>query len=312
MGKCPICSFEAELIPRDNDGPLKVSCKKCGIFILTKDAIKFYKGISSDKTNLPIQLSHWIRTHQGGEIIDIKFLREFPSNYKLPNPFEQANNLIYWLGSQLGDNYGSEIEIDTEILTSIIGSKSREDVEFVIKHLKGDNIIHNQSSMGYSSGGLTFKGWAKYDELNKPTSKTKIAFMAMKYNEPNLEDIFHNHIIKAVQQTGFEIDLLKDVLKAGLIDDQLRVQIRRAKFLIAELTHGNNGAYWEAGYADGLSKPVIYLCKKSVFDNPETKPHFDTNHLATVTWEKETIVEDMKNLKAIIRNTFHTEALMED
>ena len=38
--------------------------------------------------------------------------------------------------------------------------------------------------------------------------------------------------------------------------------IRDAKFVIADLTHDNNGAYWEAGYAEGLGKPVIYICEK--------------------------------------------------
>ena len=313
MGTCPICNFEAELIPLDNDGPLKVSCNKCGTFIFTKEAHHFYEAKIKEQTDLPSKLSHWIRTHQGDKItIDIIFLRKFPTDYKLPNPFEQANNLILWLGNNLGDNYGDEVELDVETLTSIIGSKTIGDVEFILKHLDDEGYIHAQPTMGTWSCGLSFKGWAKFDELNKPTSKTKVAFMAMKYNDPELDDIYQHHVKEAVKQTGFEIDLLKDVLKAGSIDDQLRVQIKRAKFLISELTHGNYGAYWEAGYADGLSKPVIYMCKKSVFDDPEKKPHFDTNHLATVTWEKETIVDDMKNLKGIIRNTFWTEAIMED
>lgn len=311
METCPICDFNATIHKMDNDGPLKILCGKCGEFILTKDALKFYND--NKQNNWQSKLSFWIRSHQGGKIeIDIRMLRNLPDRIKLPDLFEQTNNLILWIGKESDCEYNKEIELDDEKLQSIVGCLSIEGVDYILQHLKNEKIIGVESNQGLSTGWLTFKGWEKYSELNKPTSKTKIAFMAMKYNEPDLEDIFRNHIIKAVQQTGFEIDLLKDVLKAGLIDDQLRVQIRRAKFLVVDLTHGNNGAYWEAGYAEGLSKPVIYLCKKSVFDNPEMKPHFDTNHLATVTWEKGTIVEDMKNLNAIIRNTFPKEAIMKD
>ena len=72
--------------------------------------------------------------------------------------------------------------------------------------------------------------------------------------------------------------------RAGVIDNIMRIQIRDAKFVIADLTHDNNGAYWEAGYAEGLGKPVIYICEKKKFD--EKKTHFDTNHCTTVPWSR--------------------------
>ena len=50
---------------------------------------------------------------------------------------------------------------------------------------------------------------------------------------------------------------------------------------------GNQGAYWEAGYAEGLRKPVIYTCKKSVFETEGT--HFDTNHRVHVLWDAENL-----------------------
>jgi hypothetical protein len=53
--------------------------------------------------------------------------------------------------------------------------------------------------------------------------------------------------------------------------------------------------------AEGLGKPVIYLCKRSVFDDQKRRPHFDTNHHLTIPWEPETAVEDMVSLKATVR-----------
>lgn len=55
--------------------------------------------------------------------------------------------------------------------------------------------------------------------------------------------------------------------------------------LIADLTHGNRGAFWEAGYAEGLGKPVIYTCEASKFDE---QSHFDTKH------DPSAVVEDLK------------------
>jgi nucleoside 2-deoxyribosyltransferase len=58
------------------------------------------------------------------------------------------------------------------------------------------------------------------------------------------------------------------------ISTQLRVNIRRSRFLVCDLTHGNRGAYWESGFAEGLGKPAIYTCRKDVFeDSAELTAH---------------------------------------
>jgi nucleoside 2-deoxyribosyltransferase len=83
-------------------------------------------------------------------------------------------------------------------------------------------------------------------------------------------------------------------------------------FLIADLTDHNNGAYWEAGYAEGLGKPVIYTCRKDVFEDKENTTHFDTNHHLTVVWEHDKLDDAVKQLKATIRATLPENAKMED
>lgn len=92
---------------------------------------------------------------------------------------------------------------------------------------------------------------------------------------------------------------LDDEPRAGLIDDSLRLAIKRSRFLIADLTHANNGAYWEAGYAEGVGKPVIYTCEENAFANSGT--HFDTNHHQTVIWEADRPEDAARRLKATIR-----------
>lgn len=44
-------------------------------------------------------------------------------------------------------------------------------------------------------------------------------------------------------------------------------------------------AVLEAGFAEGLGRPVVYTCRKDIFDNSKTKPYFDTNHYLTVVWD---------------------------
>jgi len=112
-----------------------------------------------------------------------------------------------------------------------------------------------------------------------------------------------------VAEAGFHLsNPLLDMPKAGLIDDHLQLEIRLAHFLIVDLTGNNCGAYWEAGFAAGMDKKVIYTCEKSFFEEKGT--HFDTGHHQTVLWTENTLDEDTEKLKAIIRNTFPVEAKM--
>ena len=45
--------------------------------------------------------------------------------------------------------------------------------------------------------------------------------------------------------------------------------------------YAQNDAYFEEGYAMGLGKPVIHLCKKDI------KLHFDIAQKNTIMWETE-------------------------
>ena len=84
------------------------------------------------------------------------------------------------------------------------------------------------------------------------------------------------------------LDRIADITKANalyLINDfitpELLKYIKDSKFVVADLTHQNNGAYFEEGYAMGLGKPVIQLCKKDV------QLHFDIAQKNTIMWETE-------------------------
>jgi nucleoside 2-deoxyribosyltransferase len=136
--------------------------------------------------------------------------------------------------------------------------------------------------------------------------------MAMKYGDAQLDAVFSTCFKPAVEQTGFTLMRLDEEPRAGLIDDHLRLDIRRSRFLVADLSHANLGAYWEAGYAEGLGRPVIYTCRKDVFDDPKAKPHFDTNHHLTVVWDPSDLTAAAMGLKTTIRVTLPSEAKLDD
>ena len=83
---------------------------------------------------------------------------------------------------------------------------------------------------------------------------------------------------------------IDEVQHNELITPELLKHIRDSKFVVVDLTHQNNGAYFEEGYAMGLGKPVIQLCKR------ETQLHFDIAQKNTIMWTTEDdIPEQLQN-----------------
>ncbi len=129
----------------------------------------------------------------------------------------------------------------------------------------------------------------------------EIGFLAMQYGDAELEQMASKHMKPVVQSMGYSLQDMRDISQAGVIDNLLREALRNAKFVIADLSHGNNGAYWEAGFAEALEKPVIYTCERLQFESFKT--HFDTNHCTTVMWSSDDAEAFRRDLAGALRRS---------
>jgi hypothetical protein len=282
--------------------------------------------LGNDKRKIA-SLSHWIRaqheavikkaakeqTHRTLLILDEGLVNTI-IKHQPPNPAEQADNFLCWIGDNIQAG-GQYIEVHKPAILAIIGSIDDAEFYFIFGHLKEERLILSKSHVGGGNAiiadvTLEWRGWEYYRELKRGRIDSRKAFMAMQYDDRILDKIVEETFKPAVKQTSFELFRLVERPEAGLIDDRLRVEIQTSRFLIADLTHENAGAYWEAGYAEGLGRPVIYTCEKAKFD--EQKTHFDTNHHLTIPWDKEHPEEAAAKLKATIRATLPGEAKLTD
>ena len=151
--------------------------------------------------------------------------------------------------------------------------------------VKVENVIKTFGATAFIDVNLTLDGWEQYESEKRGKFEGNYGFIAMQFDDPELESFIENTVKPAVKEgIGYDLVDMRDVTQAGVIDNIMRVQIRDSAFVIADLTHDNHGAYWEAGYGEGLGKPVIYICEKEKFKKQRT--HFDTNHCTTVPWSK--------------------------
>ncbi len=307
--ECPICRSqlkEKQESPQGKDATF-YSCPLCGNFLLSGSLVATVPHLIEKNKDANIKLSHALRSMQKTDNnveLYTNTAKEIIKN-PLPSPKEQADLFIRWLAENT-EGPGETIWVEPSTHKSIIGAKSSDGFSLIIEHLFNSGLVIGDIAETFGNQGsadvtLSFDGWDYYEKLLQGRTNYRKAFMAMKFGDPTLEKVLNEIFKPCIKQAGFDLFKQDDVLIAGLIDDRMRVEIQSSDFLIADLTHDNHGAYWEAGYAEGLGKPVIYTCEKEKFNIQKT--HFDTNHHLTIVWDKESPQKAGEDLKATIRAT---------
>lgn len=318
MTACPLCRMALMREPRPDGDVVGYMCHNCGVFRLSGSA----RAILEKGGFAPVELariSYGLRRLGGNTMLTSHLLESLPTDVQLPAAGTLRDNLLLHMGSEL-TGPGENMELWAPALRAWIGALSSTSVRWVIDQALSAQLVEGtpvrplagDNEFRLLGATLTISGWARVDELRRSASGSRKGFIAMKFGDPQLDAVFREHFKPAVQQAGFDLTRLDDEPRAGLIDDRLRLEIRTSRFLIADLTHANSGAYWEAGFAEGLGRPVIYTCRKDVFDDPKTKPHFDANHYLTVVWDPADPAKATEQLKTVIRVTLPTEACLVD
>jgi predicted RNA-binding Zn-ribbon protein involved in translation (DUF1610 family) len=318
---CPICNEKLSTDAKGN--PHKdakdFDCPNCGNFSLSGSLVTQMHNSPYDERGRAV-LSHAIRKadrDSGRPLFTTYFAGDVVKQNYLPGIEEQIENLILYVGDSVPEA-GATTALGASTTRAVLGCMRENASGWIIKQAFDAGLVQGNAHRSYSTefslldATLSLSGWREYSKLLSSGTRSKRAFMAMKFGDAELDRVFFDYFKPACDLAGFELLKLDEQPRAGLIDDRLRVDIKRSRFLVADLSHANNGAYWEAGYAEGLGRPVIYTCPKDVFDDVNTRPHFDTNHHLTITWDPTNPVDAARQLTAVIRVTLPGEAKLSD
>ncbi len=331
--KCPVCNLylKEESAPKlfDDFGQgYGINCYRCGKYLITFEAAEDITSHFKTEKKRSL-LSNWIYNQNGHARIKQENFIEL-INIKKPSVGERAINLFIYITniapefyqtincgnlnnqlSLLKVNYETAVKIDDKIarqfipFLSISWSDNQTDVEFLIK----EYLVKQKKYMELTSGfsiRVTPQGWMFLDDYYKGSGKSDIVFIAMKFND-KLIDYSRKWFETAILGAGYNPKAMYEYKHTHLIDNEMKALIRRSKFIIVDLTENSRGAYYEAGFAHGLGKRVIFLCEKSFFENKSNKldiktsgVHFDTNHYTFIRWEWKKGEQLKKELKDFI------------
>ena len=160
-------------------------------------------------------------------------------------------------------------------------------VEDIVTNL----CIHNHNTFSIT---LTVKAFEEIEKFNIQQSNNKNVFVAMKFGDETIP--LRDKIKEGLE--GYNVRIMDEIEHNHQIVPEMLYEIQNSRFVIAELSHHNNGAYYEAGFAYGCGKEVIHLCCRK-----ELKEglHFDVAQINTIVYDD--ISEIPQKLKRRIQAT---------
>lgn len=215
-----------------------------------------------------------------------EFLRRWPVTVS-----EKLNRILRNLGKGT-DSIGTPCHLGERSFSgdkwfSILFSESKPEAEFYLAALEERGFIRDvPEKKGVT---VTPTGWAHIDDLQRDSSSHRHpAFVAMWFGgETQVEsaaymnELYELQIRTAIEGAGYKVDRVDLVAHNDFIMDKIMGMIRVAPFVVADFTGNRGGVYFEAGFARGLSIPVIHTCRKSHFD----QAHFDIRQVNTIVWD---------------------------
>lgn len=309
---CPVCRGSYSDLGK-GDLYFVIICKRCGDFAVHDDVW--------DPGMLPLQskvaqaaLAHALRRREDfpplpdaprKPFVTPDALKAFlKSGAQLPLPTQQVRNLISHIGTRSRET-GASVVIRSNDYT-VIGTAGSKAMFALLDEIGRRGLVRASTTIDEAEVQLTLTGWEAWEGLASTSSRADYGVIVMPFGNPTLTAFVDNAVRPAAAEVGYKLHRIDDpvIAKAGVIDNIMRQTIRDAAFVVADLTHGNNGAYWEAGFAEGLGKPVIYLCEAATWST--TKTHFDTNHCTTVIWDLADLSQFHRSFVATLRNSLAT------
>jgi hypothetical protein len=185
--------------------------------------------------------------------------------------------------SKMIDFPSDKIEIN-ERARWLIFAHDHDSEEYMLRQLMDSGFIKHAGSRSGGNYMIHFvtiesKGWERLRELREDATQSDQVFVAMWF-DAEVQTLFDDAIVPAVSQAGFRplrIDLKEHNNK---ICDEIIAEIRRSRFVVADFTGSRGGVYYEAGFAHGLGKQVIWTVREDHLSGV----HFDTRQYNHITY----------------------------
>ena len=208
---------------------------------------------------------------------------------------ERADRLLRFISAQ-AKTVADSVSVDHDRHPTYAWSESVDwlEIRYLFNYLKDIGWIQGHTRHDGFDCVVTVDGHTRIAQQAANLDSSQ-AFVAMWFDD-TMTNAYDQGIKPAIENAGYNSLRIDQKEHANKIDDEIIAEIRRSRFLVADFTQGSDGArggvYYEAGFAHGLDRTVIFTCRQ---DAVETL-HFDTNHYNHIVWtEPEELRDKLQN-----------------
>jgi hypothetical protein len=159
----------------------------------------------------------------------------------------------------------------------VVDAEPGEELLYHIQSLVDRNLLEERARYDMV---ITPHGWEHIEKLRNPISGNRSdIFVAMSFAE-ELRDAWEDGIKPGVIAAGYQPKRVDSDAHNDKIDDRIIAGIRASYATIVDVTTQNAGAYFEAGFALGLGRPVVWTVRHDDIG----RLHFDTRQFNHLVW----------------------------
>ncbi len=306
---CPICGRYKISYVALNPILFAVNCQRCGQYNISGRLLKKVSETAPNHILSGITRNHWEASKCGFSIkcdnfesLDAFFKQspiEIPDEANIPAKADLDLKHI----RRESEFPGSSVNIDPEADFSLGFCKNSIEFKYLISYLESLKFIIVAPPDSFNdvtvNCQITPTGWAYLSGIGAEAKDQ--GFIAMAFCLP-ISDVLHTDGLNpGISNAGYNPMRIDRKDHNNRIDDEIVAEIRKSKFVVADLTGKNAGAYFEAGFAMGLGKPVIWTCKQSEIDAGNV--HFDTRQYSIVSWGPDNLADFATRLTQRIEAT---------
>jgi hypothetical protein len=297
MESCKLCKRELKKAESVGGVPpvLRLECPTCGVYEIDVVTASIEPGpFVEDKLYLISAVARWMSDRDNDNVLRVdqallKDRSEFESRILsvCPRNTQEIMDRILAYIAEETIYPGKQTRIDVDSISPLFYCRNVKEVISYLNHLQDSNLVVFTGPTPEGNGTkyirleLTVKGKQKAEEQAKPNIESTQAFVAMWFDD-EMTSAFSEGILPLQEDTGFTM-LRIDVKQFNdKICDKIIAEIKRSRFVIADLTGQRHAVYFEAGFAKGFGLPVIWTCRKDQKD--EIKNDFDTRQYSYIFW----------------------------
>lgn len=257
----------------------QVECKRCGRYDIDTD---FSHELNNrlDRRGF-FKLSSWIREQntQGAT----PHLQEDNVSRILELRDKRIVEKLEYMMRYLAEHQ-EEVTLNDDIIVASWMKNERE-LNIIFKkaldqkYIEGTENSESENKFPFFKR-LTFDGLEYIESVDAPNKSSDNVFVAFNFTD-ELKEIFNIYVRSAVEDAGLRFVFVNQNTTPHdqKITDEIIVNLKSARMIIADFTNNSTNVYFEAGFAMGMKIPVIWTCKEG------HQFSFDTAQYPHIVWK---------------------------